>query len=234
MIRKIIKFLIILIISALIGNMAYGMYKEMQISDAPSNSSNNVENANEENQNYDAIKTGTEDSKNEIEKNTDNSSKIGKELDEPITSEYKGYKVSSKLIIPKIDLETYVFQEYDEEAMWICPTKYYGPNPNEVGNYVIAAHNYDKQNMFNHIIELEAGDEIYLQDNKNGELEYEVYDIYKAKPEDTSSLSQETDGNVELTLITCSDYSSTRIIVKARTMGTEHSFEILNKGDTPQ
>ena len=49
MIRKIIKFLIILIISALIGNMAYGMYKEMQISDGPSNSSNNVENANEEN-----------------------------------------------------------------------------------------------------------------------------------------------------------------------------------------
>ena len=46
--------------------------------------------------------------------------------------------------------------------------------------------------------------------------------------------TKETDGNVELTLITCSDYSSTRIIVKARTMGTEHSFEISNKGDTPQ
>lgn len=198
MIRKIMKFLIILIISALIGNMAYGMYKEMQISDGPNNSINSLSsegNANKEKQN--------------------DEKRIGEEENEPITSKYKGFEVSSKLIIPKIDLETYVFQKYDEEAMWICPTKYYGPEPNEVGNYVIAAHNYDKQNMFNHIIELEEGDKIYLQDNKNGQLEYEVYDIYKAKPEDTSPLAQETDGNVELTLITCSDYSSTRIIVKA-------------------
>ena len=192
----------------------------MQISDRPNNSSNNVDNVNEESQNY---------GKDERERNIDSAKQKGKKLEEVIVSEYKGYDVSSKLIIPKINLETYVFQEYDEDAMWICPTKYYGANPNEVGNYVIAAHNYDKQNMFNHIIELEEGDKIYLQDNKNGQLEYEVYDIYKSKPEDTSSLSQQTNGNIELTLITCSDYSSTRIIVKARTMGKKHSFEILNK-----
>ena len=50
--RRIIKFLILLIISALIGNMAYGIYQEMQISDRPNNSSNNVDNVNEESQNY--------------------------------------------------------------------------------------------------------------------------------------------------------------------------------------
>lgn len=220
MMRRIIKFLILLIISALIGNMAYGIYQEMQISDRPNNSSNNVDNVNEESQNY---------GKDERERNIDSAKQKAKKLEEVIVSEYKGYDVSSKLIIPKINLETYVFQEYDEDAMWICPTKYYGANPNEVGNYVIAAHNYDKQNMFNHIIELEEGDKIYLQDNKNGQLEYEVYDIYKSNPEDTGSLSQQTNGNIELTLITCSDYSSTRIIVKARTMGKKHSFEILNK-----
>ena len=62
-----------------------------------------------------------------------------------------------------------------------APTKYYGPHVNEIGNYCIAAHNYDKENMFNHIIELEIGDEIFLSDNRNGKCKYKVYDIYKVK-----------------------------------------------------
>ena len=70
--------------------------------------------------------------------------------------------------------------------------------------------------MFNHIIELELKDKIYLSDNENGKIKYEVYDIYKASPTDTKPLLQETNGNIEITLITCSDYSSKRIIVKAR------------------
>ena len=69
--------------------------------------------------------------------------------------------------------------------------------------------------MFNHIIELKAGDKLTLEDNKNGVKIYEIYDIYKVKPTDTEVLSQKTNGRTELTLITCSDYSSTRIIVKA-------------------
>lgn len=133
-----------------------------------------------------------------------------------LPDEYKGYKVSAKLEIEKIGLETYVFEDYDVDAMWICPTKYFGPNPNEVGNYCIAAHNYNKENMFNNIIKLEEGDTIKLTDNLNGENNYIVYDVYKTSPDDTSPLSQETDDQVELTLITCSDYSSKRIIVKAR------------------
>ena len=121
-----------------------------------------------------------------------------------------------KFEIPKIKLETFVLDSKEEDAMWICPTKYYGPHVNEIGNYCIAAHNYDKENMFNHIIELEIGDEIFLSDNRNGKCKYKVYDIYKVKPTDTIVLSQSTNGNIDITLITCSDYSSKRIIVKAR------------------
>ena len=190
MIRKILKLLIILLIFIIIGKMSYGIYKEMMLSDGPNSITYNNE-----------IEENKEIKKNEIEK---------------VVASYKGYIVSAKLTIPKINLETYVFQDYDEDAMWICPTKYFGPEPNEVGNYCIAAHNYDKENMFNHIIELTDGDKIYLADNKNGKVEYEVYDIYKVKPTDNTPLEQDTNGQVEITLITCSDYSSKRIIVKAR------------------
>lgn len=198
MIKNTIKLFVILLIGVFIGNVAYGIYREAILENGPSSLANNVmENIiNEEN-------------------NAQNSIKQYKEM-EKLPDEYKGYRVSAKLEIEKINLSTYVFEDYDEESMWICPTKYFGPSPNQIGNYCIAAHNYDKKNMFNNIIKLEKGDNIKLTDNINGKVNYTVYDVYKVDPKDTESLSQQTYGKVELTLITCSDYSSKRIIVKAR------------------
>ena len=192
MTKKFLKLIIVFVIFIILGNTLYGIYKEMTLSEKPQSISS-------------------------IQNNLYNSEKTNQKIEyETILKEYKGYRVTAKLTIPKIDLETYVFQEYDEEAMWICPTKYYGPEPNEEGNFCIAAHNYDKENMFNNIINLKLGDEIYLSDNKNGKIKYKVYDVYKAKPTDNTPLEQDTNGQVEITLITCSDYSSKRIIVKAR------------------
>ena len=189
MIRRFFQLVIILTISILVGNVAYGMYKEFSLNTFPSNiieSTNVIE-----------IKENKEDEAISLPKS------------------YKGYIVDSKLEIPKIKLNTYVFEEYDEEAMWICPTKYYGPEPNGIGNYCIAAHNYNKQNMFDNIIKLESGDIIYLSDNENGKQQYTVYDVYKVDPDNTKPLLQNTNRKKEITLITCSDYSSKRIIVKA-------------------
>ena len=198
MIKNIIKLFVILLIGVFIGNVVYGIYREAILENGPTNIVNNVmENIIDE------------------ENNVQNSIKKNKEM-EKLPDEYQGYKVSAKLEIEKINLETYVFEDYDEEAMWICPTKYFGPNPNEIGNYCIAAHNYNKKNMFNNIIKLEKGDNINLTDNINGKITYTVYDVYKVESKDTETLSQQTDGKVELTLITCSDYSRKRIIVKAR------------------
>lgn len=192
-IRRFFQLVIVLAMSILIGNVTYGMYEEFRLSSYPENSLNaqNMQVASE----------------NELAQN--------KENDVNLPEKYKGYVVDAKLEIPKIDLDTYVFAEYDEDAMWLCPTKYYGPRPNEVGNYCIAAHNYNKENMFDKIIKLKEGDAIYLSDNENGKQEYSVYAVYKVEPDNTKPLSQETNGDKEVTLITCSDFSSLRIIVKA-------------------
>lgn len=134
----------------------------------------------------------------------------------PVDEEYKGYEVECKLEIPKIELNTNVLKKYSSKGLEICASKYYGPNANEIGNYCIAGHNYNKENMFNHLIDLEIGDSITLTDNKNGIVEYTVYDMYKVKPQNTESLSQNTDGKREITLITCVNYSRNRLVVKAR------------------
>ena len=132
-----------------------------------------------------------------------------------VDKEYKGYAVDAKLEIDKLDIDTYVLKEYSKAGMEVCVSKYYGAEPNEVGNYCIAGHNYITKNMFSKLGELEIGDEMVLTDNYNGSVHYTIYDKYKADPKQTQPLSQDTNGNVELTLITCSDYSSKRIIIKA-------------------
>ena len=135
---------------------------------------------------------------------------------EEIESEFKGYKVSSKLYIPKINLETYVLEEYSTKALLTSVTKFYGSNPNQIGNFCIAGHNYGPENMFQNIKNLDIDDEIYLTDINGNKMKYTIYDIYTVLPNDTKCLSQRTNGEIELTLITCTFDSEKRIIIKAR------------------
>ena len=134
---------------------------------------------------------------------------------EYIEKEFKGYKVNAKLYIPKINLETYVLEEYSIQSLLTSVTKFYGGEPNTVGNYCIAGHNYGPSNMFQNIKKLNQNDEIFLTDINGNKYKYVVYDIYKVWPNDTKCLTQETKGNIELTLITCTLDSEKRIIVKA-------------------
>lgn len=84
------------------------------------------------------------------------------------------------------------------------------------GNFCVAGHNVQKKNMFYNLRDLEIGDVMYLSDNEVGRLEYEIYDIYTVEPENVECLSQETEGRREITLITCTNDSKKRIIVKAK------------------
>ncbi len=192
--RRRIKIVILLLILVIISYMFLGIYKESKIKLKES---------------YDNIELEKVISKEEI---------VPKELISQIPKTYLDYEVTAKLEIPKINLETYVLKEYKTDGLDVCASKYWGPEPNCVGNFCIAGHNYDKERMFNHLIDLELGDEIYLTDNVNGEQTYVIYDIYKVKPNNVAPLSQETNGNVVITLITCVNYSRNRLIVQAKEM----------------
>ena len=167
--------------------------------------------------NYDV--QGVSTKVNNKEENKINENKTNKEkkyIKEDVTLEYKGYTVISKLEIPKIDLETYVLEKYLEETLNISVVKFYGANPNEVGNFCIAGHNFKNKNMFKNLKKLSVGDNLFIIDNDIGRVEYEIFDIYKVSPNDVACLSQETNGKREVTLITCTNDSKERIIVKAR------------------
>lgn len=190
--RVIINFILVILIFGIITYLRIENYSEKNIKQA-----NNYEVKN--------VVTST----NNIKENEKVYSK------EEVIKEYKGYEVDSKLEIPKIELETYILKDFSKETLNISVTKFWGCKPNTIGNYCIAGHNFKNKNMFHNLKKLKRNDNLFIIDNKVGKVEYEVYDVYKVFPEDTSCLEQETNGKKEVTLITCTSDSEERIIIKA-------------------
>ena len=120
--------------------------------------------------------------------------------------------------IPSIDCTYPILDRSTDELLKISPCKFWGANPNEVGNFCIVGHNYRNNKFFSHVPELAIGDTIEITDRiKNREtLTYKVYDKYVVDPDNTECTTQRTNGLKEITLITCTDDSKMRVIVKAR------------------
>lgn len=126
--------------------------------------------------------------------------------------------IADKPIAEEADAES-IF----EELLRISPVKFWGPNPNQIGNYCIVGHNYTsawnqslRNKFFSHLDEIKMGDKIELTGLSGEVVTYEVYDYIVVAPTNTDATSQRTNGKRELTLITCTDDVRGRIIVKAR------------------
>lgn len=128
----------------------------------------------------------------------------------------KTYDVDCVLNIPNLEINYPVLKEYSEANLKISINKFWGCNPNEVGNYVIAGHNYKNKKMFGKLSQIKVGDICEITDLTGTTLKYKVYDTYVVDPDNTYCTSQLTDGKKEITLITCTNYGKQRLIVKAR------------------
>lgn len=168
---------------------------------------------------YDTQNISASHKQNEETENTSKQSITGVAKEYPkeeIIAQYKGYEVAAKLEIPKINLETYILKQYSKNALNVSVTKFWGADPNQIGNFCVAGHNFQNRNMFHNLRNLEIGNQLSISDSSIGKVEYEIYDIYMVEPEDVGCLSQKTNGKREVTLITCTTDSEKRIIVKAR------------------
>lgn len=196
---KIIKYIIVIIIFLILSWVGFNEYTRIQINKRKSQYITDKV--------YSVTKT---EAKNEVDSNE----KIY--FKEEIVKEYKGFDVIAKLEIPKIKLETYILKNFSEASLNVSVTKFWGSNPNQIGNMCVAGHNFKNKNMFRNLKNLKIGDTFTISDNDIGKIEYKIYDIYRVKPEDVSCLSQDTNNKKEVTLITCTSNSKERIIVKAR------------------
>ena len=132
-----------------------------------------------------------------------------------LPTDIDGFEIIGQLEIPKINLNTYILSETNDNTLNKSVTKLCGPNINEVGNFCIVGHNYNKTKMFGNLKKLEINDEIILMNVYGQKVEYIVYDIYKVYPDKIECLNQETYGDREVTLITCTPGAIKRLIIKA-------------------
>ena len=141
-----------------------------------------------------------------------------------VQSTSQGYKYTTiaTINIPKINVQYPILdgetdsEEETEALLKIAPTKFWGANPNEVGNFCVVGHNYRNSKFFSKVPNLVNGDVIEITDSSGKTLRYSVYDKYQVVPEDLSCTSQLTNGEKEITVITCTNDSKMRVIVKAR------------------
>lgn len=132
------------------------------------------------------------------------------------TTNNEEYKSEAILKISSLGLEYPVLSQTSEELLKISLNKYWGPGPNEIGNYCKVGHNYKNGKMFGNLSKMEIGDTATLQAIGGKDVIYEVYDKYVVEPEDVSCTSQLTGGRRELTLITCTNYGTQRLVLKCR------------------
>lgn len=131
------------------------------------------------------------------------------------TSDGESYSTVATVNIPKLNLSYPVLSETSDKLLKISPCKFWGPNPNEVGNFCIVGHNYRNKKFFSKVPTLEMGDTVKLTDLSGRTLTYKIYDKYTVDPTDVKCTSQLTNGKKEVTLITCTNDSKQRVVVKA-------------------
>ena len=142
-----------------------------------------------------------------------------------VTSSGQRYFKIAEISIPKINCNYGILSAIGSEYTWtnellkISPCYFHGAEPNKPGNFCIAGHNYRNQKFFSKVPTLENGDVIKITDLTNTVVDYIIYDKYTVYDNQIECTSQETNGKTEITLITCTNDGSKRVIIKARKAG---------------
>ena len=130
---------------------------------------------------------------------------------------YKGFTVVGKLEMPTINIRYPILDVITHaNAIEVSIGILYGPGVNKAGNTAIIGHNYNNGLFFGKNKNLKIGDKIYITDMEGNKMEYTIYNKYYTPESDTSWITRQTDGKIEVTLATCDATGANRLIVCAR------------------
>lgn len=129
---------------------------------------------------------------------------------------YKGFGVLGTMEIPATNLKYPILEKVTKKSIETAVAFLYGTGINQPGNSVIIGHNYRNGLFFSNNKKLNIGDKIYVTDEEGKKLTYTIYNKFETTPEDTTFYQRDTGGNPEITLSTCTDDSSARLIIFAR------------------
>ena len=210
----VILVIVIVAILGLLGFLGYDWYQKYFLeNDALAFVENYTDEAKDDNNTEDentAENTTATNPIDSIEKTNTVSGASGNEI-----PTYKGFNVVGTIEIPAIKLEYPILEKVSKSSLETSVAMLYGAGINQVGNTVIIGHNYRNGLFFSNNKRLNNGDKIYVTDNSKNRLTYTIYNKFETTPEDASFYSRDTAGKPEITLSTCNDDSSKRLIIFA-------------------
>ena len=126
------------------------------------------------------------------------------------------HSIFGKIEIPKIGISYPIFSHFSEELLKVSPCKFFGESLNKNSNICIAGHNYDNSMFFSKLSSLDLDDEIFIFDNNGKKYIYKVKSIYEVDESDLSPIFNYENNEKILTLVTCNNINSNRIILRAK------------------
>lgn len=204
----VILVIVIIAIIGLLGFLAYDYYQNYIITKYTSEYVDNFQGEVEDGEASDDTNTNSVNSFGDIkDADVSTSSKI---------STYKGFGVLGTMEIPATNLKYPVLEKVTKSSIETSIAFLYGTGLNQPGNSVIIGHNYRNGLFFSNNKKLNIGDKIYITDTSGTKLTYTIYSKFETSPEDASFYQRDTDGKPEVTLSTCTDDSSARLIIFAK------------------
>lgn len=217
---KTLSVILVIVIIAIVGLLIYfgiDVYRKFYIEEASGDAFNEFQNKVNE------INTNTADNTilndvggmdlNSLYQNTTTNDSNGTGVT------YMGYDVIGTIEIPAIDIEYPIIPDYQSSinSLNVAIVMLYPSNIglNEVGNTVLAGHNYRNGTFFSNNKRLENGDKIYITDTSGERVEYEIYKKYETSTSDSTYMNRDTNGKREISLTTCTDDTTRRLIIWA-------------------
>lgn len=207
-ILTVILVIVIVLILGLVGWFAYDIYVQNSI-DNDAKTALNEFNKTIKNKVKDSEKEGdTELSVGQVVSTDKNAGKTKTYLE--------GYEIKGSIKIPRTGIEYPILSEVTKKSLEVAVAILYGPGLNEVGNTVILGHNYRNGSFFSDNDKLTEGDTIEITDQSGTKITYEIYKMYETSTEDAEYMLRDTEGRREISLSTCTDDSSARLVIWAK------------------
>ena len=211
----IVLIIAIIFVIALVSVLAVSAYKryksDKDAQDAISKFENNIE------QNTNTSNSGQGLIEQNIVKPDSNGNTTQEEGTRPVTY-YNNFVMIGYIEIPKINIRYPILEKETVASLEQSVAVRYPDNPklNEPGNVVIAGHNYRNGQFFSNLKKVSTGDVVKITDTTGKTLSYTIYEKYETTAEDVAYITRNTENNTEITLVTCTDDSNARIVVKAK------------------
>lgn len=154
---------------------------------------------------------------------------VEEESTEPEKVYMEGYEVVGRIEIPKTNVDYPILEKTTKKTLEIAISVAYGPGPNKVGNTILYGHNYRNNTFFSNNKKLSKGDKVYITDVYGDRVEYTIYNIYQTVQSDAEYMKRDTGNRREISLQTCTDDSSGRIIIWATADPIEENTETVEE-----